>query len=300
MHDIASPPTPSSSDTDRFTKEGELLDLSEPELRDRLENTDWVEELIHGNHRVSWTNRAHVSASMKLVTAEEEMYESQDSVYDVKEEGVNGYECQCGKEFDSKDAAREHLSVIGQLRTMDLDWEVGDVIEWMDETTFNPDGPVGVNLRDLDVTIRANHYGWLRNDEFVQNAGGIVVDGEDDIEHYIDQCATDTIRPPADYAFDDWDELDQEAITAPTPIEPDDKEGLVVFAKLLSEANDDDARIVTINRILTEAVFRSLTGGGSYDPDNYRVHICADEPLVIEGDGEYRLVSPRLASVSDD
>lgn len=300
MLDIDSPPTPTDSEQDRFTEEGKLLDLSRSELEARLKETDWIEELIHDNHRVSWTNLAHVNASMKLVTEEREAYEGQDRAFDVKEEGVDGFECQCGKDFEEKDAVREHLAVIGQLRTMDLNWAVGDVIEWMDETEFNPDGPAEVDLPELNVTIRPNHAGWLRNERFVQNAGGLVVDGEDDLERYIDRCANESIRPPADYAFDNWDELNEEAITADTPIGPDDKDGLVVFARHLKESNDDDVRIVTINRTLTEAVFRSMTGGGDYDPDDYRVHICFDQPVVIEGNGEYRLVSPRLANVSND
>lgn len=291
MYDVATPPTPVDSDADHFTDEGKLLDLSIPELEHRLETEDWVVELLEDNHKVTWKNKAIANARMSLSNSGETISESVDSTPTITEENITGYECQCGKEFTSKNAAIEHLAVVGRLRSEDLSWEVGDVIEWAEET---PVGTIhaGSEKFDVDATMRPNDFGWLRNERYTGRIAATIVDGEDEIKQYVDAAETACYHPPADYAFDDWEALPQEELVDGVAAELDELSGEVVDV-----VEDNGPTIISIDPTLSEAVFRSLTGGDEYTPEEYRFHVCSTGNIVVTDGEEYRLIAPRLRNL---
>lgn len=203
-------------------------------------------------HKVSHVYPVFYEDTLELTGASVTRQEGSDG---VPGDGTDStYECTCGACFATEDEATRHLKRRGRPVAplpdcpRPFDFSGGNIIE----------GP-----GDQQVKTRP------------RAPGNPIVASVIDSEDYYTARARTVLRPPAEYAFDSWDELTEEGGTLYNP-------------------NIDDPQF---QPLLLERAIATVRGDRvDYDPARYGLWYDGNYPLFVEGPSGGVLICPRSAN----
>lgn len=164
----------------------------------------------------------------------------------------NIIKCSCGKKFEDRDEAKEHIETYRH--------------RFFDPAPI-PEIPPSGQFKDEPEDIFGGCVSLRSRADSSIDAIAVVESGSD----YLAATAREIFHPPANYDFENWEPLSDGRLT---------------------HRYDDEPRPMFRASYLKQALGVLTGGRGSYQPERYTVFFRGEDPLYIEGDGKGVAIAP--------